>query len=187
MAMQINSAPKAVQVVQRKYEVRASAPAQHTQERSGTLAKAAEALSRRNLLTARCELANEALGALVALLYEQDAGGELCNVDPETWRILVPMPWGRAGHKRWGLRASEAVCMRYIMLKRQEQWTQAQRPMLVSYDPSSRAWLLNLKDYRQQGAAIFWLSKSKIKLGEWRAAQAAWQSGREGMIGSGND
>ena len=186
--MQTNgSAPKAVQVVGRKFEVRASAPAQHTQGRSSALAKAAEALSRRNMLTARCELANEALGALVGLLYEKDAGSELCNVDPQTWRILVPMPWGRSGHKRWGMRASEAVCMRWIMLNRQAQWTPAQRPALVSYDTNSRAWLLNLKDYRAQDAALFWLSKSKIKLGEWRAAQAAWQSVREGMLGAGND
>ena len=181
-----NGVPQEVQVVQRKYEVRASAPAQHTQERSGVLALAAEALSRRNLLTARCELANEALSLLVGLLYEKDAGGDPCNVDPETWRILVPMPWGRIGHKQWGLRTSEAVCMRWIMLRRQAQWTQAQRPMLVSYDPSSRAWLLNLKDYRHSDAALFWLSKSKIKLGEWRAAQAAWQSGREDVLSTGS-
>jgi hypothetical protein len=184
--MQTNgTAPRALAVVQRKYEVRASEPGPHTQPRVSALAKAAEALSRRNMLSARCELANEALSALVALCYERDAGGELCNVDPHTLRVLVPMPWGRAGHKRWGMRASEAVCMRWIMLKRVDAWTASQRPLLLDYDSGSRSWLLNLKDYSTPEAAAFWLGKSRIKLGEWRAAAAAWQAGREDVLRDG--
>lgn len=155
-----------VSVLQRKGEILAAQPKRYTPMR-----QAAETLSRRNIAQAKAELLNEALWAAVALCYEKDDSGSLCNVDPVSGRLLVPAPWGRAGHRRWGLRYLESVLLRAILRGRRQ--AEAEPPVLV-YDPLSRGWHLNLFDYPSRRRALHWLEMHPITAGDWRRAYAAW-------------
>jgi hypothetical protein len=94
------------------------------------------------------EVLNEALARLTWLCYERDEDGRLCNVDPATGRVLVPLPWGRAGHSKWGISPSEADTMRAIMLPRQRVGVP-----LFNFDRSRRAWFLNIAEY-DDGAMV---------------------------------
>lgn len=153
-------------VLQRKGEILASQPQRHTPMR-----QAAETLSRRNVAQAKAELLNEALWAAVALCYEKDDAGSLCNVDPVSGRLLVPAPWGRAGHRRWGLRYLESVLLRAIL----KGWQQAKvEPPVLVYDPLSRGWHLNLFDYPSHRRAQHWLEMHPIRASDWRRAYARW-------------
>jgi len=108
----------------------------HTAQRIGALARVASALSRRGQVAAKVELANAALLNLCDLLYEPDDDGKPANIDV-TSRILVPLPWGRVGAKLWGLRTTEARCLRYIMLARS-----ASDDAWLRYEDSSRNWIV---------------------------------------------
>lgn len=143
-----------VKVVERKSEVIAAQPKRHTPIRS-----AAEALTRRNVAQAKAELLSEALWAAVALCYERDDSGSLCNVDSVSGRCLLPLPWGRQGHRRWGLRYLESVLLRAIL--RDFQQAKGEAPVLV-YDPLSRGWHLNIFDYPTHRQALAWLERHPI-------------------------
>jgi hypothetical protein len=149
-----------VGTLERKPGIVATAPQRHT-----ALRAAAENLSRRNADAAVIELMAEALSRLVALCYETDGGG-LCNVDAPTGKVLIPLPWGRAGYARWGLRPSEATVLREIMLQRQYQ------PGLFVYHALGRAWHVNLHDYPSKGIAMAYLTKYPIGIAEYRACRA---------------
>ena len=180
--MLTNGAIKAVTTVQRKAEVRAADPAQHTTRRSGAIAEAAAGLSRRNVATARTELANEALRKLIELCYEE-IEGELVNVDAHTQRILVPMPWGRLGSRSWGLRNSEAVILRSIMLARLA--SERNLPELWQYDPIARSWLCDIRSYGSIQSALRWFKNhGEVSLSEWRHGEQVWRDGRAGIFRS---
>jgi hypothetical protein len=112
-----------------------------------------------------CELLNEALLRLVQLAYEQDAG-VWHNLDPVTWRIEIPLPFGRNGHRQWGLRPSEATALRRILFDRQYQ------PGLFLYDKARRCWRVNLHDYSSREVAVIYLNRYPVTVGEYRAACA---------------
>lgn len=180
--MLTNGTIKAVTTVQRKAEVRAADPAQHTARRTSAIAEAAASLSRRNVATARTELANEALRKLIELCYEE-LEGELVNVDAHTQRILVPMPWGRLGSRSWGLRNSEAVILRSIMLARLA--SQRNLPELWQYDPIARSWLCDIRSYGSVQSALRWFKNhGEVSLSEWRHGEQVWRDGRAGIFGS---
>lgn len=129
--------------------------------------KAAESLSRRNADTAVCELLNEALGRLVDLAFEEDEGG-LCNVDSVTGRLLLPLPWGRNGHRLWGLRPQEANVLRRLLF----DWRKDGSLPLLTYDRLRRAWYVNLADYADRRVAGRWLAEHQVTVSQYRIARA---------------
>ena len=132
-------------------------------DRFAPLRVVAQNLSRRGVAAAKAELANQALLTLAELLYELDEDGRPANVDPDG-RILVPLPWGRLGHKVWGLRRTEANALRWLMLQRNA----IQNEPLWVYDAAGRTWLLNLA-YTRRGAMTY-LRTLPVTLPEWRQA-----------------
>lgn len=116
-----------------------------TPERYTTIQRAAATLSRRNADAAIVELFSEAMQRLTLLAYERDGDG-YCNIDPVTWRVLIPAPWGRAGHRRWGMTRTESDVLREMVQCRQLQ-TGDRPPGLWLYDRARRSWRLNLFDY----------------------------------------
>jgi hypothetical protein len=147
--------------MERKLDVAQATPTRHK-----TLRAAADALSLRNVDAATCELMNEALARLVVLAYEQDAGG-LCNVDGATGRLLIPLPWGRNGYARWGLRPQEGNILREILFA----W-QHDAPALFTYVAMRRSWFVNLREYANIHLAKRWLKQHQIGIGEYRGARA---------------
>jgi hypothetical protein len=145
--------------VARKEGISNTQPQRHT-----ALRTAAETLSRRNADQAVCELMNESLARLVQLAYEQDAGG-FCNIDRVTGKLLIPLPWGRNGHAKWGVRPMEAVILRQILF----DWHYP-GPTLLRYDRSRRAWFVNLYEFANHHLAKGWLREYPITVTVYREA-----------------
>lgn len=150
-----------VYTLARKPGIATARPARHT-----AIRQAAESLTRRNVDAATVELLQEALQAATGLLYEADSDGQPANMDHATGRALVPLPWGRAGHSRWGLRPQEANILRRILFDRQ-----AYGPPLYLYDRSRRAWFVNRQDYPTLTHAAKYLRRYAISIAEYRAAR----------------
>jgi len=145
----------------RKVELSNAAPKRHI-----GLRVAANNLSLRNVDQATCELMNEGLCRLVALCYEEDAGG-LCNIDGATGRVLIPVPWGRNGQAKWGLRPQEANILRQILF----DWEQSGLTLL-NYDRTRKSWFVNLRDFGNYHLAKQWLTQRQITIGVYRTARA---------------
>lgn len=158
----MNNQNGVITTVERKGIIAAAAPQRHTHIR-----RAAEALSRRNVDAAVVELLNEALARLTMLCYERDDDGRLCNVDTANGRILLPLPWGRAGYAKWGLSPTEADIMRAIMFRRQRLGVP-----LFFFDRSRRSWFLNLADFPDGRVVIAQLKEWEISIDEYRQARA---------------
>jgi hypothetical protein len=137
----------------------------HPQRYRG-LRAAAEHLSLANVDGACCELFNEALARLIQLCYEQDAGG-FCNIDGATGRILIPLPWGRNGQAKWGLRPQEANILRQVLF----DWEQCP-PTLLRYDRTRKSWFINLFDFGNYHLAKRWLTQRQISITTYRDARA---------------
>ena len=150
-----------VRIIQRKEGIAQAAPERHTAVR-----RAADSLSLRNVDKATTELLNEALARLVVLCYERGDDGRLCNVDPATGRVLVPVPWGKMGYARWGLTPTEGDTMRRIMLTR----ARVGLP-LFAFDRGRRAWFLNLADFPEGAVVLAQLKEWEISVGEYREAR----------------
>lgn len=147
--------------MERKAELSKATPQRHT-----TLRAAAQTLSLRNVDGAACELMNEALARLVLLAYEVDAGG-FCNIDAATGKLLIPLPFGRNGYARWGLRPQEANILRQVLF----DWQLEPMP-LFEYDRMRRAWFVNLRDFANVHMAKGWLKKRQVTIAVYRAARA---------------
>ena len=141
-----------------------SPPTRHT-----PLRQVAQKLTRRGVMGAKAELANNAVLTLVDMVYETDEDGTWANVDADG-RILIPLPWGRLGYRHWGLRRTEANALRWLMMQR----TTKGEPWLV-YDAEARCWLLNLAYSTRRTALAYW-RQLPITLAEWRAASDATRS-----------
>ncbi len=161
----VNNTNGIVVTVARKGEIAQAAPARHT-----SLRHAAETLSRRNVDAALVELFGEAVQRLTLLAYEQDPNG-YCNIDPATGKLLIPAPWGRAGHKRWGITPSESVVLREMIQQRQLGW-KGRAPGLWRYDQSQRTWRLNLYDFDTLADAQRYWERWPLTVAEYRAARA---------------
>lgn len=159
-----------LRMTDRKNEIRGAGPGAYVKQR---IADAADKLSLAGTLAARVELCNEALSKLVTLCYELDTDGLAANVDIVTYRILIPLPWGSAGWRRWGLRYHEALVLRAIMLARQG----GQPAPLFVYDDGARMWCLNVMDYRGPKAAQAWLHAAPVTLAEWKAYLRQYRNG----------
>lgn len=163
-----------IRLTDRKAGVRASGPGHYVKQR---IADAADQLSLAGTMAARAELCNEALHKLVELAYQSDADLKACNVDLVTLRILIPLPWGSSGWKRWNMRAHEATVLRRILLGRQATWQQGRPAPLFTYDPDGRYWTLNVHDYPRIVEAQAWLQGNAISLTEWRKVSQQVLSG----------
>jgi hypothetical protein len=137
-----------------------------TPERYRGLRAAAEHISLANVDQATCELMNEALARLVLLAYEQDAGG-YCNIDGATGRILIPLPNGRNGRAKWGLKPQEANILRQVLF----DWEQCP-PSLLRYDRTRKSWFINLFDFGNYHLAKRWLTQRQITITVYRDARA---------------
>jgi hypothetical protein len=117
---------------------------------SDRLQSVARGISRRSLYEGVAGICNAALASAVAVCFER-LSGQLVNVDRRTWRVLVPVPWGKIGYQRYGLRSTEGAVLRAIMVARADTGP----PFL--YDADARRWLINLADYRTAGMAEAYL------------------------------
>jgi hypothetical protein len=131
-------------------------------ERYTHIARAAQTLSRRTVDQATTELLNEAHSRLILLCYERDDTGHFVNVDEVTGKVLIPLPWGKKGHAKWGIAPSEADVFRRIMFARQRLGLP-----LFHFDRSRRSWFLALHDYPALPVVAEW----EIGVGEYRAAR----------------
>jgi len=129
------------------------------------MATAAASLSRLGMAKAEAILGNDALAQAVALLYELDARGRLVNVDPATWLIRVPMPFGRNGGPLWGLKDWEGRILRSILFARQEKAKPATPPLF--YFAENKRWQLNLGDYPDIQSANAYLKRCPITPESW--------------------
>jgi hypothetical protein len=145
--------------LRRKDPLVVARPARH----KGGPRRIADNLSRRLADGATVELLTEALHRLVALVYEQDAAGWV-NADPVTGRILIPVPWGRLGKRKWGLYPSEADTLRSILRERRK----GPAAPLFMYDAGARSWLVALAEYPTAGAALAYLRQRPITVDEYR-------------------
>lgn len=135
--------------------------------RYAPLRQVAQNLSRRGQAAAKAELFNHVLAAAADLCLETDEDGRLANVDAITGAVLVPLPWGEGGYRRWGLRVTECRQLRYILLRRAER----DRPPLFDYDPTIRRWVFPVSWGRRTAAT--YLRAAPITLAEYRAAWSA--------------
>jgi len=142
---------------------RATLPGAVQSRPQGHLRRAAENLSRRTLHRARAELAMSRLHLCIGLLYERDEAGQLVNVDEDTGRILVPLPWGKAGAALWGLTGNERDALRAIV----RTWA------LFWYDRGGRCWCVDLGRYPTAEHAHSYIEDHAITVATWRAAWAA--------------
>lgn len=150
--------------MERKAILATTEPTRHT-----TLRAAADSLSRRNADAAIVELYMEAMQRLTLLAYECDADG-FCNIDPVTSKLLIPAPWGRAGHQRWGLTHSESECLREMIQQRQIG-RDGRPPGLWLYDRARRVWRVNLYDWDTLADAQGYWKKWGLTVAEYRSAR----------------
>jgi len=130
------------------------------------IAWGAETISRRAMLSSMTALLQAALTDVTTLAYERE-GRFWLNVDRNTGRLLVPAPWGRAGHAQWGLRRREGETLRHILFDRMKQTS-----ALWLYDELSRSWYLNLSRYRNLSQAQTYLSAVPLVAKEVASALA---------------
>lgn len=150
--------------MERKATLATVAPQRHT-----VLREAADSLSRHNADGALVELFMEAMQRLTLLAYEQDAHG-YCNIDPATAKLLIPAPWGRAGHQRWGLTHSESEVLREMVQQRQIG-RDGRPPGLWLYDRTRRTWRVNLYDFDTLPDAQKYWKKWPLGVAEYRACR----------------
>lgn len=151
--------------LERKAAISHAAPERHT-----TLQRVAATLSRRNADGAIVELFAEACQRVTQLAYERDQDG-FCNIDPVTCRLLIPAPWGKAGHRKWGITASESVILREMIQCRQTD-KEGRGPGLWLYDRTRRAWRLNVFDYdRPEDGQRYW-QRWPLGVREYRDARS---------------
>lgn len=132
------------------------------------LGNAAESLSRRAVAQREAGVCNAALHTLVDLCYELDNTGQLCNVDPATGKILIPMPTGRSHYQTYGLAFSHMMALRAAMLAWAEDYEKVLP--LFYYEESNRRWYLAIADFPRLELALRWL--------EWRQmTPALWMNG----------
>jgi hypothetical protein len=165
MAVIMNEYNGIIRTMERKSDVVEVRP-----ERFSTVQRAAQALSRRNADGAVVELFAECMQRLTLLAYERDDDGYV-NIDPVTRRILIPLPYGKAGHRRWGITSSESVILREMIQQRQGQ-TADRPPGLWLYDRTRRCWRLNLFDWDTlQDGQRYW-SRWPLTVAEYREARS---------------
>lgn len=152
-------------LVERVSDIRRASPSPQVRVR---VQEAAQELSRAGDLRMHLDLALEAIAALISILYETDEDGQPANYDQRTGRILLPVPWGSAGWRKWQLRKWEANVLRSILLQRLQE--RRRFPPLFDHNFDNHRWYLNHADYPDPAAALAWLKRAGPSLAEWRSA-----------------
>jgi hypothetical protein len=138
-------------------------------------AAAAEEISLAADLQAQVDVAEASIVALINVLYATAADGRPANYDEVTGRILIPVPWGSGGWRRWGLRKWEAVCLRKIMMAR----SKSRRPApLFCYDKATRQWFVETEVYPDTESALRWLKDHTPNVAEWRQVTTDFRTQR---------
>lgn len=149
--------------LQRGHTALDTQPGRHTAQR---FADVAQSLSRAGVAAAHAETCNAALQRVVELAYQTDTDGRLCNMDIDG-RILFALPFGKAGYKRWSMRRREADTLRTVLMSRQTPQAGRAVPLFL-YDPASRAWYVNLEDYRTQAEAMAYVLQYGVTSREYK-------------------
>lgn len=151
-------------LIDRTQEVRqaASNPNQVIKQR---MAEVAADISRAGENQKRVELLQEACLAMTKLCYECDPDGQPANIDSRTYRLLIPAPWGKAGWRRWGLRAWEAEILRQILIVRCQM---RRMEPLFDYNTEARTWHVNMQQYGRLDVALLYWKSNPVSLKEWR-------------------
>lgn len=157
-------------LIGRTQEIRESLPLPNVKQR---MAAAAQELSMAGNNQARVELLQESVLALTTVLYECDPDGTPANIDTRTHRILLPVPWGKAGWKRWGLRDWEAGILRQILIVRGQMRRVAP---LFDYNAESRTWHIDLHAYPRLDLALMYWKSHPILLKDWRLFADAYRA-----------
>lgn len=139
-------------------------PKPHTKPRRSLFGHIVDRLTLVGRVASKVEYANALLVGVVELLYDADTDGEFANFDIDG-RVIVGMPWGSDGRKLWGVRASEAKALRFVMMRR------AERPdAWIVYRPESKGWYVTQRTSRH---AYAMLAAAPITNEEWRRAWSA--------------
>lgn len=141
-----------------------SAPTRHT-----PLRKVAQTLTRRGVMGAKAELANNALLAFVECLFDVDSDQVYSNIDADG-RVMIAAPWGRNGAPQWGLRRTEQRALSWLLRRRSAT---SDNPLFV-YDDELKNWYIGA-DYTRR-SALAYLRAMPITLTEWREAWRATRS-----------
>lgn len=149
-------------IFERAVEIRQALPTPNIKQR---MADAAAELNRAGENQKRVELLQEACLAITKLCYEIEPDGHPANVDHGTHRLLIAAPWGRAGWKRWGLRAWEAEILRQILIVRCQM---RRTDPLFDYNTESRTWHINYHDFGRMDQALMYWKANPLTLKEWR-------------------
>jgi hypothetical protein len=139
------------------------------QTRHTKMRELAENLGRRNIGTAKARTLMKKLYDFVLELYDVDDVGTPWNVDRCDGRILIPVPWGKKGHRYWKLRQSEADILRAVVL---HHWSKLDRPPFI-YSPELRHWYLSL-EYKGVEQVIEWLQRYQIDATNWHILHNAY-------------
>lgn len=89
-------------------------------------------------------------------------GSRLVNVDNLTWRLIINVPWSRAGAGLYGLRDWESKILRSVMVGRSQQ--RRKRPL---FSFGRGRWYLNMDDYPAVDAAITYWQRNQLTVDEW--------------------
>lgn len=167
------------EVLSRVSEIRsAPTPDAYIKQR---VVKSAQELSKAGELQARCEVITEAMFRFVDLIFQSDTDGQLANVDPVTYRLLVPAPWGGSGWQSWGLRHWEGVALRGYLMDRCR--VKGKRPPLFDYSEVGRTWSINLVDYPNRDAALFFLQREPLTVSRLRELSSKYKATRAKVVG----
>lgn len=159
--------------VGRKDEIMTATVLRSARQRAASVA---HTLTRRGALAAQAELINEAMCKLIDLVFEPDTDGKPANVATDG-RLLIPAPWGRAGHRLYGLRRSEGEALRLYLFRLEREGKPAP---LFTYDPTVRSWYLNVYDYPKRAAALAYWQVAQLDAGRWRKCVQALAGGVAG-------
>lgn len=138
-------------------------------ERHTPLRAVAQKLSRRGVMGAKVELANNALLFFVEVLFDVDDDQVYSNIDPDG-RLLIPAPWGRNGAAQWGLRRTEQRALSWLLRRR---CMTTDNPLFV-YDAELKNWYVGAGYTRR--TALAYLRAAPVTLSEWREAWRATRS-----------
>ncbi len=124
------------------------------------LEMAAQDMDRAALLQMGLNTVTGSLVALSGILFNQ-SGGRYANIDTQSRRILIAVPWGSHGWKRWNLRKWEGECLRFI-IQCKEREGGSPFVSMANHWHVARGW-----DDRE--SLLHW-AKDTITLEDWRDA-----------------
>lgn len=125
-----------------------------------------EQLTRKGMMNAQVMLTNSAVDKMIGLVYQTEPDGDFANVDMGDYRLLIAAPWGKAGHRYFGLYPTEMRILNAHMRAVQDDRNELRYAPLFMYD--NRHWYLNLHDYPDLAVAVNYWRKCKLSLAKWK-------------------